>query len=233
MAPTAAIAAPVAKPVVQPQPVEPVVAAPAAAAPIAQAPAAATTIDVLPTAGLGALGLLALTGGALAIRSRRRRRAEEAEDAEWNQQMAEAEPVAEAEPAMAVEPEPELVLTQPAFVAAPSASEASPPSEAKFIGPMTKLPESFDLSRFGPHVQDAYRGPTADNPSLSLKYRLSRAAAMDQLERKNAAKAAEVAPVPAAPPTTEPAFANQAKADFMFARARADKKPNMRPAYTH
>jgi len=57
--------------------------------------------------------------------------------------------------------------------------------------PKTALPEGFDLSRFGRHVQAAYRGPTADNPSLSLKYRLRRASALDQRERLAGTAAAE------------------------------------------
>lgn len=48
------------------------------------------------------------------------------------------------------------------------------------------LPSDFDLSRFGPHVQAAYRGPTPDNPSMSLKKRLARARALDQRERSDA-----------------------------------------------
>ena len=62
-------------------------------------------------------------------------------------------------------------------------------------GPVTSLPNGFDLSRFGKHVQAAYRGPTPDNPSLSLKYRLRKAAALDQFERRDAETRAEpVAP---------------------------------------
>ena len=45
------------------------------------------------------------------------------------------------------------------------------------------LPAAFDLSRYGRHVQAAYRGPTADNPSLSLQRRLKRARFFDQRER--------------------------------------------------
>jgi len=46
------------------------------------------------------------------------------------------------------------------------------------------LPPGFDVSRFGRHVQAAYRGPTADNPSLSLKRRLKRASFFDMKERQ-------------------------------------------------
>ena len=240
-APAAAIAAPVAQapvaqpPLVQTQPTQPVAAAPAPAAPIAKAPA--TTIDVLPTAALGGLGLLALLGGGLFLRSRRRRRLEEIEDAEWQQQavaepegLIEAEPAAVAEPVV-IEPQPDLTpaLTEPAFVAAaiPAATQ-DVEAEPKFIGPETDLPDNFDLSRFGPNVQEAYRGPTEDNPSASLKQRLRRAHGMDQQERKldaevEAATGESVlgdddeAPAAAAP-AAQPTPVQPAKSDFIFAR---------------
>ena len=41
------------------------------------------------------------------------------------------------------------------------------------------------------HVERAMRGPTPDNPSLSLKKRLKRAAFFDQREREVAAGEAE------------------------------------------
>jgi hypothetical protein len=202
-----------------------------AADPVAQNPASATTIDVLPTAALGGLGLLLLGGAGLAIRSRRRRRLEELEDAEWQQQ-AEAEPetFAEPEPAMAAEPEP--MLAEPAVVAA-SASQPTPESETKFTGPVADLSEDFDLSRFGPNVQDAYRGPTEDNPSASLKARLSRASGMDQQERKLAEEVeavtgepildeADIAPSAEAAPAAP--SANKGRGDFIF--ARGNKKPS-------
>ena len=65
------------------------------------------------------------------------------------------------------------------MVAPPSAENAT----SEIDGPVTELPEDFDLSRFGYNVQEAYKGPTEDNPSLSLKNRLSRARGMDALER--------------------------------------------------
>ncbi|WP_454887884.1 hypothetical protein [Sphingomonas oryzagri] len=52
-----------------------------------------------------------------------------------------------------------------------------------FIGPRTRLPEGFDLSRFGRHARAAYLGPTADNPFLSLRSRLKRASFYDRRER--------------------------------------------------
>ena len=72
----------------------------------------------------------------------------------------------------------------PAFAraAAPVMAAAAPGPILKDV-PRTQLPPDFDLSRFGPHVRAAYQGPTADNPSLSIKHRLRRAAAMDQQAR--------------------------------------------------
>ncbi|MEO5612289.1 MAG: hypothetical protein ABIT68_05960 [Sphingomicrobium sp.] len=239
-APAAAITVPIAAaPVVPALPVEPVAAAPAAAAPVATAPA--TTIDILPTAGLAGLGLLVLVGGALVLRSRRRRRLDEIEDAEW-QQNAEAQAAADADlaPIVAPEPvltEPEPVMAAPALVVA-TALEPTAESETKFIGPETELSDDFDLSRFGPNVQDAYRGPTEDNPSASLKQRLRRANGMDQQERKldaevEAATGESVLDeIDAAPATATPTAAQPKKGDFIFARGNHESSvtPTIHPS---
>lgn len=50
------------------------------------------------------------------------------------------------------------------------------------------LPAGFETSRFGRHVQAAYRGPSPDNPSLSLKKRIKRAAFFDLRERQAATR---------------------------------------------
>ena len=243
-APAAVITAPVAEvPVAQPLPPPTEIAA----EPIAQPPATAnwTMNEMLPAAGIGGAALVLLAGVGLAVR-RRRRRAAEAENAEW--QYAEADAEATAEPAMVVEPEPDYVepLRQPAapaFVAAPAAvvapapaAEASPEEEA----PVTELPEDFDLSRFGYNVQEAYKGPTEDNPSLSLRHRLRRASGMDQQERKldveveavtgeSVLDDADPTP-PAEAPAAKPAAADPATGDFMITGA---KKSSVRPANTH
>src|SRR5207245_1986648 len=91
------------------------------------------------------------------------------------------EPIAAEEQPIAAEPEPELALAAAAPAAVADEPVAQTPAEADAE---TDLPEGFDLSRFGPHVQAAYRGPTPENPSLSLRHRLSRAAALDQAERR-------------------------------------------------
>lgn len=245
VAPAAAIPAPVGGvPVAQTLPPT----AEIAVEPIAQAPANAdTTIsDMLPAVGIGGAALVLLAGAGLAVR-RRRRRAQEAEDAGWRD--AEADPEAAAEPMMIAEPEPasvesELELTKPVFAATPALSAAPAPaaeSSPEVEGPVTELPEGFDLSRFGYNVQAAYKGPTEDNPSLSLKHRLHRASGMDQLERTVDAEVEAVTgePVldePVAPPGTaeEPAamaaVAHPATGGFILGRA---SKPNVRPAHTH
>ena len=133
---------------------------------------------MLPIAAAGALGLLVLLGTGIALR-RRKRRDEEAEYEAFEEPMYEElkAPVAFAEPMR------EPSMTRAPIMAAPvaPAASASKPIDA----PATTLPSGFDLSRFGPHVQAAYRGPSEDNPSLSLKNRLRRASAMDQTARGN------------------------------------------------
>jgi hypothetical protein len=136
--------------------------------------------EVLPIAGAGAVGLLALAGAGLALRRRRRRREELEAEEQWV--------AAEESRSMAAEPvvEPDLA-TAPAFATAAAAPAAAPRHDpVDETAPTTALPEGFDLSRFGRHVQAAYRGPTPDNPSLSLKYRLRKATALDQRERTEA-----------------------------------------------
>ena len=107
---------------------------------------------------------------------------------------------------------------------------------------MTDLPEDFDLSRFGPNVQDAYRGPTEDNPSASLKHRLSRASGMDQQERKLAEEVEAVTGEPildesdtapaAEAPAAKPAAVDHVSGDFIL-RPRMTREPSVRPTYTH
>jgi hypothetical protein len=116
--------------------------------------------DTLELAAAGGLGLLAIAGGAFLL-ARRKRREEDVDDAIELETLASVAPRAPA-PAL-------TAMTRPV---------ASTP-----VADPAELPEGFDLSRFGPHVQAAYRGPTADNPSLSLKKRLKRAHFFDQRER--------------------------------------------------
>ncbi len=235
-APTAPAASPTPEPAAaQPTPVEPVMAEPVpppVAAPAEQAsPAPAGAIDdllasdeALPIAGAAGLGILALAGTGL-VMSRRRRRREEAE-AIARQDYAESTPAAEAEPGEITEPQRPAM--EPTFVRAFAQSPvpgASSTPVATPTGPSTALPEDFDLSRFGPHVQAAYRGPTKDNPSLSLKYRLRRAAALDQMARKTGAAAAK--------PAEAPRPAERANGEFLLRRpAMKPAEPGAQPAFS-
>jgi len=84
--------------------------------------------------------------------------------------------------------------------------------------------------RFRPHVRAAYLGPTPDNPSLSLKYRLRRAAAMDQRARLEGREAPVQPAVMPAQPSRQPMPQwNANRSSFMF--RRADKDIARRPAF--
>ena len=254
-APAAVSADPVAEaPVVEPLPIEP------EAAPVA-APVDATDTSsdgmIIPLAA-GGLALLALTGAALFLR-RRKRHAVRAEDtALRNDQLAAIDDV---EPGRGVEPRqdpvrpavvvaPALATTVTPVVAAQSlATKAAPVAAAGPAagstpdgdGPVTELPEDFDLSRFGYNVQEAYKGPTENNPSLSMKNRLTRARGMDQLERNLDAEveAATGEPVLTKAEMNPPAEASTAEApaaDRAVDAAKgdippsgSDQKPAMRP----
>jgi hypothetical protein len=166
---------------------------------------------VLPLAGAGALGLLFL-GGAAAVRRRQRRRQEDAD---------------EAAKLAFIDANHEHEMRRPASAPAPVASPRHDPIPGKIAlagAPTTRLPNGFDLSRFGPHVRAAYRGPTEDNPSLSLKYRLRRASFLDQQQRRavEAASAEPRTPIPA-----KGNWESRTDSDFLF--YRAGKKPAPRP----
>jgi hypothetical protein len=90
------------------------------------------------------------------------------------------------------------------------------------------LPHGFDVAQHGRHVQAAYAGPTPDNPSLSLRKRLKRAAFYDQRERVAAAsQPAAPAVRPAEPQTAAPRRYEQLVAS-PAAKARRWK---LRPAF--
>ena len=153
----------------------------------------------------------------MALRRRKRRREEEAE---WEVTEAEAEPVYAQEPAPFVRPAP-VMQPEPVFARQPAPMHDPVPTDA----PVTALPAGFDISRFGRHVQAAYRGPTPDNPSLSLKYRVRRAAALDQQERRLAEQgiSRRAAHAPAKVPV-QGNWTSRSDADFMFRRAGQDVK---------
>jgi len=151
----------------------------------ATAPAAkpAKADNTLPILGGIALVLIAL-GAVVALMARRRRRRDEEA---WVYDEPAAEPVA-TEPVAAVEPEPVVHEEQPAIVA-PSAfawgeQNNDPPRADQTVDEDDRMPgESW--------IQRAYRGPTPNNPSVSLKARLKRAAFFDKRERDVAAGKAE------------------------------------------
>ena len=165
--------------------------------------------DIAPVAGAAGLGLFALAGAGVAMRRRRRRR--EDEEFEANQQLL-AE--GEAEP----DPQPSTVAPEPAFARMPTPVH----DPVQIAAPATALPAGFDLSRFGRHVQAAYRGPTPDNPSLSLKNRLRRASFFDQQERRDAGKAK---------PEAQPAWMSRKPSDAEFMFRPAAKKQGLKPAF--
>jgi hypothetical protein len=132
--------------------------------------------------GGGALALLALGGGALAL-MRRRRRDEEVwvdDEAAYHGEPAEVhdEPMLAAAPAATPRHDP--ATREPAFIAPPASAFAW--NE----GPRHDVQASDDADDRLPGeswVDRAHRGPSASNPSLSLKKRLKRAAFFDQRER--------------------------------------------------
>lgn len=178
--------------------------------------------ETLPIALGSGLGLIALAGIGMALGRRRTRRLE-LDHIRANQQFLDEHPP---------EPMPSKPIpsgNEPAFVRAsrPAMTTAALP-EAQLLkdAPRTKLPDGFDLSRFGPHVRAAYMGPTPDNPSLSLKYRLRRAAAMDQRARLEGEKQPQ-AQQPAARPTPAktPIWATNDEG-FMFRKAGGTGEPS-------
>lgn len=201
-------AAPAIDPAIAPPPVGeiPAEALPPAAPVVAEAPVepAQPVAALLPIAGAAGLGLLAILGIGLVLRRRRRSAAEEA---------AEQYDLVSTTPAVASEPEfrreQEPVAERPAFAWAQTPAAQAPAATAPAAAATsTALPSGFDISRFGRHVQAAYRGPSPDNPSLSLKKRLKRANFFDMKERQNGG----------APATTSrrPAFST----GFVFSQAK-------------
>ena len=231
---TAAPATVEAAPPAAPVPVDPLLVPPemAAPAPVAvpvepaleAAPVAIDQVNMdeaLPYVGAAGLGLLALAGAGIAMRRRRRRREDAIEEAKWQH--------IESQPASAFEPDPVPV---PAAVIAPAPTfmRTPKPVPAAAATGSSQVPDGFDTSRFGPHVQAAYAGPTPDNPSASLKRRLTVAHFLDQ---KAAAAGEDTHPHPAPTPSpnqqgAKPAFA-RADGDFMF--RRDSKQPRLKPAY--
>lgn len=161
-------------------------------------------------AGAGGLGVILLAGGAFAL-SRRK----------CHDQWADEEVGVVSE---TVEPEAEYAMA----VQAPMVSIDPVSSMANKAN---TLPNGFDLSRFGPHMQAAYRGPTPENPSLSLKRRLKRAAFFDRQDRLAAESG--MAPSTAAATGTIGAKATAPRHDeqIVYRPQKLSKGNGFRPAF--
>jgi hypothetical protein len=155
----------------------------AAPSPPSTKPAQTTKSDeTLPIAAGGALALLALGGAGFALAKRRRRHEHE----EWvEEEHVEQEPVA----AVAHEPEPIIHEPQPAIVAPSAFAWGNAPAEPGRATAQTT--DDDDRMPGESWVQRAYRGPTPNNPSASLRARIKRAAFFDKRERDVAAGKAE------------------------------------------
>ena len=138
---------------------------------------------MLPIAGAAGLGLLGLIGIGVALRSRKRRNDEELAAAA-DQYEPPSEASAQADP----------LFAEPSFAPRLAVVPASA-SPAAVSGSATGSPSDCIEPAPGSHVEAACDGPTADNPSLSIKKRLKRAHFFDQ--REFLAEAGEVAPMAA------------------------------------
>ena len=151
-------------------------------APVEQAQTEPKIDEAIPLAGGAGAVILALAGAGMAIR--RRKRSEEEEGA-WQE---------------------EMVLTDE-VTPAPAPEPWNPPVVEPTVAPITAIrtdvPEDFDTSGFGRHVQAAYAGPTPENASLSLRKRLKLAGELDRRERMAGTTPRAEAPV-TAKPTQQP-----------------------------
>ena len=167
-----------------------------AAAVVATRPAEEASVAsgaMLPIAAAVGLGLLGLVVVGVAVRRRRRRNEEELAAADYY------EPAVEAPaPAPALETEAAPAFADPLVAELPLEPAAPPPAIVAGAAPAAGLaPAASDCVDAAPgsHVEAACEGPTADNPSLSIKKRLKRARFFDQ--REFLAEAGEVAPMAA------------------------------------
>ena len=158
-------------------------ARPKPVATIGGAPIDERTIEI----GGGALAIVILGSAVLAMRSRKRRRADEEA---WDYDA--AEPATDEAPA-----EEPMTLTQP--VSEPQPAIVAPAALAFAWGKDqpcdNPTDDGSDRCPGETWVERAYRGPSPANPSVSLKARLHRAAFFDKREREVAAgKAAPIDP---------------------------------------
>jgi len=165
---------------------------PAATATAQAAPAQRNNSDVPVLAG-GALALLALGGGAFAIARRRR----EDDDDVWIDEERMSDDQVETVAPLALEPSAEPVHDEQAKIVAPATSAftwgnthriAPVAQEATANGDAAPDDDRMPGESW---VDRAYRGPTPNNPSASLRNRLKRAAFFDKREREVAAGTAD------------------------------------------
>lgn len=192
-----------------------------------------TADDTLALAGFAGAAALLAAGGAYALRRRRRPEDDEVYIAD---EVTLSEPV----------PVPAMAATgmAPAMAyAAPRAQEPSfpfaqpgvtqpiqsPESASVADAPATTLPNGFDISRFGRHTQAAYRGPTPENRSLSLKKRLKVASFYDGRERM--AAEGRLPPQSAPLATAQPAQAPR-QPEYVTTRVKQPSRPGFRPAFS-
>jgi hypothetical protein len=164
--------------------------------------------ETLPIAGLAGACFLALAGGAFAM-TRRKRHQDDVDSLD------EAATASVASPAVGASP-------MPAYAAADSLAAPSPV-------PLANLPTGFDISRFGRHAQAAYRGPTPDNPSLSLKKRLKVASFFDQRERMVAVAQPERPANAQAARTEAPAV--DRRTDHVVTKVKWPTRPGFRTSF--
>ena len=161
--------------------------APAAPATAQAAPAPKNNSEVPVIAG-GALALLALGGGAFAIARRRR----EDEDVWVDEQVVPEEPIDAVGP-MHDEPIAEPVYDEQPKIVAPASSAFTwgntHHSQPAMQPAASQSSTTSDDDRMPGEswVERAYRGPTPNNPSASLRNRLKRAAFFDKRDREVAA----------------------------------------------
>lgn len=126
----------------------------------------------------------------------------------------------------------EVVAPQPVIapiMAAPLAAPATARTQPGAATGAAALPAGFDLSRFGRHTQAAYRGPTPENPFLSLRRRLKRASFLDARERDTSTPiAAQSTTMHTAPAATA---APVRQAGLVTTKVRLPARPGFRPAF--
>lgn len=158
--------------------------------------------DALPIAG-GLLAALAMMGGAFAIFSRKRQNRSDRD----------------------------AVVEEPLALTVPVVDRPAPADQPVLAPEMAKTDAAgLDLSPYGRHVQAAYRGPTLDNPSMSLRKRLKRARFYDQRERM--AAGGSIVPQAAAPQPA-PVEKPERTAEYVASRRFSGGNAGFRPAFQH